>query len=254
LVTETGFFVFRITLSLARKVCASSPYLGDVLRLIISHFCCYQSFDAKHQRDTRRCPKHSMCLWNPPAACGEISDDYHDDTEKFCATFCCPCYWSCCLFTYAFVYGAGLTAACFSAMIPEKPQGSKRYKQRQKNAPRPLPRRRRQLTLPLPIQTNYGLFVKAQKTLDQHQSPLFRLPTEVRIVIWNEVMGHRVFHIGLGRKRLQHTLCTVCDPTDYCTGPEVTCFPLSLDNKMYPSVSAPQRHGILSLTKTCRRM
>lgn len=196
-----------------------------------------------------------MCLWNPPAACGEISDDYHDDFEAFCATFCCPCYWSCCLFTYGFVYMFELIGTCRNAMESKKSPQLRQYEQRQRNAPPPLPLRSRQLTLPLPNQTNYRMFAKAQKTLDQDQSPLFRLPIEIRMVIWEEVMGHKVFHISLRKKRLQHTLCSVCDPVNYCVGPAVTCWPLSFGNtKTYPSESAPQRHGILSLSKTCRRM
>lgn len=193
-----------------------------------------------------------MCLWNPPF---EISDDYHDSSEQLCATFCCPCYWGCCVYIYAMVYGAELITSCFEAMRSEKSRELKQYEQRQKNAPRPLPLRKRRLSLPLPSQKIYSLFVKAQKTLDQHQSPLFKLPTEVRIVIWNEVMGHRVFHISLKKKRLQHTLCSVCDSANYCTGPTVTCWPLSIDeNKPYPAESAPQRYGVLPLAKTCRRM
>lgn len=196
-----------------------------------------------------------MCYWNPPAACGEISDDGHSSGEAFCATCCCPCYLLCCVFIYCFVEGTKAATSCAKAIRPDKTYELKQYEWRQKNAPRPLPRRKRRLTLPLQSTTGLVLFKTTQKTLDQHQSPLFSLPYELRRKIWDEIMGYKVIHIGCKEKRLQHTLCSVCSAADYCTGPSATCWPCYPKmKKPYPADSAPQRYGILSLPKTCRQM
>jgi len=148
--------------------------------------------------------------------------------------------------------------SCLMRSLPEKKwelKQYKRYRKRQRNAPPPLPPRKRQLSLPLPqSQPNNRLFRKAQKTLDQDKSPLFRLPAELRIMIWKEVMGYRVLHIDLPKKRLQHRLCSVCDPANYCAAPNGICWPLCVPRGMCSPISAPQRCGILALSKTCRRM
>lgn len=197
------------------------------------------------------------CYWNPPPQCGELSEaDYHHGRgECLFATFCCPCYWFCCASIWC-CFGAIEVCDDMKKKIPKKPYELKQYEWRQKNAPRPLARRSRTLTLPLQSSTNqWPSFTIKQKTLDQRDSALFRLPLELRQKIWSEAMGSAVVHIGCKEKRLQHTLCRVCDPTDYCTGPAITCWPCSPGRRNpYPVGSAPQVFGILALAKTCRRM
>jgi hypothetical protein len=92
--------------------------------------------------------------------------------------------------------------------------------------------RRRALTLPLlqesmtspdePINRSWRLLSKLpvlgaktkprqntiQITFDQLQSPLFRLPFELRDMIWKEVLGGGIMHITHVKNGLGHTRCT----------------------------------------------
>lgn len=47
-----------------------------------------------------------------------------------------------------------------------------------------------------------------QTTLDQHQSPLCKLPFELRQMIWKEVLGNGIMHITHLENRLSHARCT----------------------------------------------
>ncbi|KAL5356473.1 hypothetical protein BJX96DRAFT_142862 [Aspergillus floccosus] len=94
---------------------------------------------------------------------------------------------------------------CGNAMDPKQIQ-----KQRVTFAPQPLPRRRpRALSCPLPLSPKsrlpWNLFHKSapqQRTSDQSQSALARLPWEIRHQIWSYVLGGRLLHIVRGHKTL----------------------------------------------------
>jgi hypothetical protein len=94
---------------------------------------------------------------------------------------------------------------------------AKHFKQTQKehksNAPELLPRKRpRALTCPLPAEPDkssrsrsWNPFRKSirQQTCDQSQSALLaRLPSEIRLLIWTEVLGGHLLHIVRAPKRL----------------------------------------------------
>ena len=73
-------------------------------------------------------------------------------------------------------------------------------KDRRRNAPKPLGKTRsRQLSLPLPEAASKGnswySFRKAQMTHDQLQSSLFKLPSEIRQIIWKHSLGGHLLHM-----------------------------------------------------------
>lgn len=196
-----------------------------------------------------------MCgYWNLPSACGEQSDDGRSSEECLCATFCCPCYWLCCVFFYCCT-GMNDIKDTVERKFPEKSYELKQFEWRQRNAPSSLPQRKRTLTLPLENSNISRLHpVRAsQRTLDQLQSPLFRLPVEVRQKIWVAAIGGHGFHITCQHKKLQHTICSVCH-TPYSFAEASTswepCHPLR--NMHYPA--ATRSCQVLALLKTCRWM
>jgi hypothetical protein len=78
-----------------------------------------------------------------------------------------------------------------------------RFERRQFNAPRPCPVRKRALTIPLPdVEQSKG-----QKILDQSASPLFKLPLELREVIYTSLLGNNKLHIIRKNRRLGHLTC-----------------------------------------------
>ncbi|MCJ1372319.1 hypothetical protein MMC20_003542 [Loxospora ochrophaea] len=141
-------------------------------------------------------------------------------------------------------------------------------KERKINAPQRLPRQRpRALTCPLPDESSrsWHLFKKSspQRTLDQAQSALLaRLPTEIRRLIWFEVLGGHLLHIARRPKRLLAIGC----PENF--GPELQtgqhgCW--GLMNMAYfgcrtPGIYHPRsRHpakpaNLLPLLQTCRKI
>lgn len=193
--------------------------------------------------------------------CGTVNLDDDDDysvtsNEKRCATWCCPCYWS---IVCAVVGCLCLCMLCdeVKKLKSEKPYELRQFKLRQAMAPKPLPRRRKR-TLTLPLQPPSGLLARLktpQQTYGQAKCPLFKLPAELRLKIWEDVLGGKVVHVGCKHNRLQHTVCRECDVDDIMCGPAVTCFPLyPYPGTTYTAWAAPQQHGILPLAKTCRRM
>ena len=145
--------------------------------------------------------------------------------------------------------------------------------------------RRRALTLPLPPNSScevrtpnlWPRFLPAfqiagartksekkiiQKTMDQYHSPIFKLPFEIREMIWKYVLGIGTIHITHLQNRLGHASCTY--PTDKewdwsthdCWG-RGCC--LSATRKA-PSVYVGPIYGfeepkdLLGLSKTCRAM
>jgi hypothetical protein len=60
--------------------------------------------------------------------------------------------------------------------------------------------------------------VALQNTSDQCQSPLFRLPPELRQEIWKMLLGNNVIHILHKRQRLGHIKCKFTLPQKWGTG------------------------------------
>jgi hypothetical protein len=122
-----------------------------------------------------------------------------------------------------------------------------RRRQLQKeHAPVPLPRKRpRALTLPLLADKRIGLLRKRQKTREQLQSPFFKLPLEVRQLIYEYVfsIGDPEFIISIVArdKRLGH----VCGRARDWAPRWRSSFELD-------TCATHTTHGFLALLRTCR--
>jgi hypothetical protein len=146
------------------------------------------------------------------------------------------------------------------------------YKIRNDHAPIPLRSRRpRALTLPLPEPSalqwlSTHLIKPRQVTHDQLQSALFTLPFEIREVIWKYALTeNRVVLVHLS-KRLAHFRCTWDGTGDHgcCQGSEwkagrtklMSFAPRPLDRSLQSVLAQCEstKPGLLSLSKTCRRM
>ena len=89
--------------------------------------------------------------------------------------------------------------------------------EREANTPRPLPTKRpRSLSIPPAeflgqtadrINTLFIDHKRPPSSSYQHQSPLMRLPTELRQIIWEEAVGGILFHIIRCPKRLLGIRC-----------------------------------------------
>ncbi|KAF2086071.1 hypothetical protein K490DRAFT_66997 [Saccharata proteae CBS 121410] len=151
-------------------------------------------------------------------------------------------------------------------------------------AVRPLPSRKRALTIrqqpesspnPATTSTTPPSHISttteppAQKTLSQAQSPLFaKLPAEIRLLIYAEVLGGETLHMRARDRRITHLKCRWprASPQD-CWDLEVhhSIFhgqPLSTSTSTHApsdSASQPQQQqraapsGLLALPLTCRR-
>lgn len=96
-------------------------------------------------------------------------------------------------------------------------------KDRKANAPQELPRQRpRALTCPIPASSirSWNPFKRSerQQTCEQLQSPFFaRLPYEIRLRIWSEVLGGHLLHIARAHKRLVAIKCEEPLDSDHMT-------------------------------------
>lgn len=95
--------------------------------------------------------------------------------------------------------------------------------------------------------------VPAQMTLNQSIFPLFKLPLELRNLVYMFVLDGQRLHIGTVLWRLAHIKCTGFGVTargtrlHACWGP-----PCELDNDIH--ILGDGRGGLLALLKTCRLM
>ncbi|KAI9146984.1 hypothetical protein HJFPF1_13014 [Paramyrothecium foliicola] len=93
----------------------------------------------------------------------------------------------------------------------------------------------------------------------QLQSPLFRLPVEVRNHIWRFVLAGNVIHIGWGPGRLHHTLCYRCQYPISKTHSRICC-PYSIKPEMerispaYIKARVRPSPHLLGLSKTCHKI
>ena len=93
----------------------------------------------------------------------------------------------------------------------------KRFERRQKVAPRPLPVRplENNLTIPVPHSRRNDSEKSEPEVrrsgrgmiLDQSQSPLMRLPLELREMIYKAVLGNNTMHMILKENKLGHLRC-----------------------------------------------
>jgi hypothetical protein len=135
-----------------------------------------------------------------------------------------------------------------------------RRRERMWNAPRALPARRpRRLTF-----SQHESATAERGTLPQsHQSPLFRLPPELRRLIWESIISDgNVIHIARLRKRMRGIRCRGGDPHERehtCWGSGSIEFPGVYSQRCVRDIPGRQgRDGgmgdVLNLMTTCRKM
>jgi hypothetical protein len=124
----------------------------------------------------------------------------------------------------------------------------RRHQLQKEHAPVPLPRKRpRALTLPLPVDRRIGLLRKRQKTGEQLQSPFFKLPLEVRQLVYEYFfsIGDPEFIISIvaRRKKLAH----ICGRArDWCPRWRTSAEP--------DTCATHTKQGFLALLCTCQVM
>ncbi|KAL4951053.1 hypothetical protein BDW69DRAFT_201668 [Aspergillus filifer] len=136
---------------------------------------------------------------------------------------------------------------------------SRRHQQRPSRAPVALPRRRRALSIPLP-RPRSSKEVGSQRTFSQRNSRFFRLPAELRDVIYRDILELSAhFHVWRTHKRL----CSISCMQDSCflaqdpaCGRFVYCRPpLAQDGSAQRvGVGKERRERILPLLTSCRRV
>lgn len=93
---------------------------------------------------------------------------------------------------------------------PDAPE-KKRFERRQKMAPRPLACRSREHRLSIPVSLREKELScpgsQRGKTFDQTQSPLMRLPFELRQMVYRYVLGDSTMHMILKEQKLGHLRC-----------------------------------------------
>ncbi len=89
---------------------------------------------------------------------------------------------------------------------------------------------------------------------EQTQSPLFKLPPELRCQIYGEVIGNKTIHIvQRSRDKLGHTICRCNNPPCQEQCREDGCRGTKLPSGIYAIFGAGSG-GILPLLKSCRKM
>ncbi|KAF2667411.1 hypothetical protein BT63DRAFT_291378 [Microthyrium microscopicum] len=104
-----------------------------------------------------------------------------------------------------------------------------------------------------------------KRTLNQFQSPFFKLPYEIRELIYQFALGGKTIHVfnDFEHRRLQAVICS-CPTTflDDVANRETACFTLPLRCDIWHHLWSNQRllprhsayDGLLSLAKSCRRL
>ena len=110
-----------------------------------------------------------------------------------------------------------------------------------------LPPRTRFLTPP-PVGGQPFLCPKAN---EQTQSLLFRLPEELLLMIYEEVVGNRLLHIVRRQRKLGHIFCNESGDADECK--EHQCRGLKLPTGTYAQRGLGNG-DLIQLLQTCRKM
>lgn len=115
----------------------------------------------------------------------------------------------------------------------------KTKEEREAQVPRPLPRlRERALTIPVPQRQSAPR--NWQKTADQRQSPLFRLPYEIRSLIWESIMAIELLHMTRAPSQ------TKSEPPRFLA---VKC-PVECDGRVQPVIPRTSRYRSIEVIKT----
>ncbi|MCJ1479384.1 hypothetical protein MMC13_008069 [Lambiella insularis] len=148
-----------------------------------------------------------------------------------------------------YVYGLFF---CYNPTISEYPTPEVCHQRWEETQPKPLPTtRKRSLSLPLPR-------LSMQQTCDQRLSPLFRLPPEIRSMIYRDVLGGNDFHLAGTWKRLGYVKCREENKKEFwhheCYQPRLY---KGYCNTPMKHATLPQKspdQQLLPLLKTCRRI
>ncbi|KAF2762130.1 hypothetical protein EJ05DRAFT_473065 [Pseudovirgaria hyperparasitica] len=113
--------------------------------------------------------------------------------------------------------------------------------------------RKRTLSIPLLHPAKVGLTKRSlQSTLDQEQCLLFKmLPYEIRLIIWELILGGKHVHI-FNWKKLGHQVCQTLEESSYGVR-QVCLFRMPVDGTTKAVIhGAPQK--LLPLLRSCRRI
>jgi hypothetical protein len=90
---------------------------------------------------------------------------------------------------------------------------------------------------------------------EQTQSPLFKLPEEILLLIYEEILGHNLFHIVRRSTRFQlgHVLCKANTPRRQEECNEHECRGMKVPSGVHPK-TRPGNGGLVQLLQSCRRM
>lgn len=164
-------------------------------------------------------------------------------------------FFACCYWMFCWPY---LVPAYFYDKIDYSLRQRRAQRCRNQTA-RPLPRTRpRALTLPLPEKK--GLSFVKPKTYSQVQSPFFRLPSELRLMIYQGMFGNDTVHIVPMDRRLGSFLCT-CPTSSDMLWSQHACWNRQHTRKDHPTYGMPSLYSdrdtginVLPLLLTCRTM
>lgn len=116
----------------------------------------------------------------------------------------------------------------------------------------PVSRRRERPLTPPP----FGKAVLHPSQLNaQAQSPLFKLPVDILLLIYKEVLGHNLFHIVRRNTRFQlgHVLCKNNTPRSQEECHENECRGIKVPSGVHPK-TGPGNDGFIQLLQSCRKM
>jgi hypothetical protein len=93
------------------------------------------------------------------------------------------------------------------------------------------------------------------RTDDQMESPLFKLPLEIRRQIWEDTLGGYVFHIYFVQayRRMSHTRCKARSP-EPCKGGDLSLSPCRANFKVLGARDQWGHSNLISILQCCRRM
>jgi len=109
-----------------------------------------------------------------------------------------------------------------------------------------LPPRTRRLTPPPDSRQS----LPCTRADEQTQSPLFKLPEELLLMIYKEVVGNRLLHIVRRQRKLGHVACNGSGDADECK--ENQCRGLKLPTGTYAQTGPG--NDLIQLLQTCRKI
>lgn len=116
----------------------------------------------------------------------------------------------------------------------------------------PVSRRRERPLTPPP----FGKAVLHSSQMnEQSQSPLFKFPENILLLIYEEVLGHNLFHVVRRTTRFQlgHVLCKMNTPRKQEECHEHECRGMKVPSGVHVK-TGPGNGGFIQLLQSCRKM